>query len=58
MKMKNKIDQNVESVQNQPFSPLTSPLPIKEYVLYTLLNVDNYVRPLRFLTSATVWAYI
>ncbi len=33
------MSQNVENVQNQQFFPLIT---IKEYVLYTRLNVDNY----------------
>ncbi len=37
-----KMGSNLESlhVQNQPFS--IHPLPLKGYILHTLLNVDNY----------------
>ncbi len=47
---------NIENVWNQCFLALTTPplpFPLKEYVLYTRLNVDNYRRPLGNIKSQT-----
>ncbi len=49
------IKKYIESVRNKtvldlskPFFQLTLTTPLKEYVLYTLLKVDNYGRPLYY----------